>query len=179
MATLLLFLAIRSPTLFLPHFQATISTFLKALYFIQEWILQDELSKVDKTPLLQYKTSPIPTRPAMKKSHKAALLSTTVFPGAGYFMLAKPIRGVLALFVALATLFFVMKEAMFKANLIANDILAGKQTFDPLQITEQLLHGPSLYGPEFIKTLSYFIVATWVYTAIDCYRLGKKLEQAA
>ncbi len=114
----------------------------------------------------------------MKKSHKAALLCTTVFPGAGYFMLKKPIRGVIALAIALGTLFFIMKEAMFKANIIAEQILAGQQSFDPIQITEQLLHGPSLYGPEFIKTLTYFIVATWVYTAIDCFRLGKEFDKA-
>lgn len=112
----------------------------------------------------------------MKKSHKAALLCTTVFPGAGYFILAKPWHGGLALLVTLLSLVIIMKEAMFKADIISKQILAGDMPFDPIQITQQLLSGPSLYGPGFIENLSLFLFSTWLVTALDCYRLGKQLD---
>lgn len=112
----------------------------------------------------------------MKKSNKAALLSTTVFPGAGYFMLAKPKRGLIALAVALISLFFIMREAMFKADIIANQILQGEMVFDPILITQQLVSEPSLYSPAFIENLTLFIVGTWLVTALDCYRIGRQLD---
>lgn len=112
----------------------------------------------------------------MKKSHKAALLCTTVFPGAGYFMLAKPWHGITALMVTLLSLVIIMKEAMFKADIISKQILAGDMSFDPIQITKLLISGPSLYSPTFIENLSLFLFATWLVTALDCYRLGKLLD---
>ena len=112
----------------------------------------------------------------MKKSHKAALLCTTVFPGAGYFMLSKPIHGVFSLVLALLSLVIIMKDAMFKADIISQKILAGQMSFDPILITQQLISGPSLYSTSIINTLALVLMSTWLITAFDCYRLGRILD---
>lgn len=115
----------------------------------------------------------------MKKSRKAPLLCTTVFPGAGYFILAKPWHGGMALLVTLLSLIIIMKDAMFKADIISKEILAGDMSFDPILITQKLMSGPSLYGPNFIEYLSLFLFSTWLVTVLDCYRLGKKFDNEA
>ncbi|KJZ11943.1 hypothetical protein TW85_16325 [Marinomonas sp. S3726] len=115
----------------------------------------------------------------MKKSRKAPLLCTTVFPGAGYFILEKPWHGGMALLVTLLSLVIIMKEAMFKADIISKEILAGEMSFDPILITQKLMSGPSLYGSNFIEYLSLFLFSTWLVTVLDCYRLGKKMDNEA
>lgn len=114
----------------------------------------------------------------MKKSHKAALLCTTVFPGAGYFMLAKPVHGIFSLVLALLSLVIIMKDAMFKADIISQQILAGQMSFDPIIITQQLISGPSLYSASIINTLAFVLMSTWLITALDCYRLGRTLDKS-
>lgn len=110
----------------------------------------------------------------MKNEHKAALYSSIVFPGSGYFFTNEKKRGYLCIATCLIILFILMKEAWYKAQIIANKIVYGEITFDLNTIREHIQAIPSIYS-EYTLTIVYstlFIV--WLISTMDSYRLAKQ-----
>ena len=109
----------------------------------------------------------------MKVETKAALYSAIVFPGSGYFFTEEKKRGYLCIATCLIILFVLIKEAFYKAQIIANKIVFNQIPLDINLIREQIQSIPSIY-PESILTFVYttlFIV--WLISIIDSYRLAK------
>lgn len=113
----------------------------------------------------------------MKKSVQAALLSALVFPGAGHFMLKKPLPGTafLALFlVGLA--FFTLHEVQL-AMVLVDKIRNGQLAPDPLAIAA-FLSAPSEAENFPSSALGlYLMLASWVGSMADAYRVGRKADQ--
>ena len=112
----------------------------------------------------------------MKLPLKAVLFSTLVFPGAGYFLVNKPKRGIVVILVILGALGTVMLEALHKAEIIAQKIVGGEMPYDVSVILQQIDMTEGRFSPDFIAGLSLIIGAIWLLGIIDAYRLGKAME---
>ena len=70
----------------------------------------------------------------MNTAGKAALYSAIVFPGSGYFFTQKKNRGWISMALSLVILGILMKEAWYKAQIIAQKIVMGEIPHDFLEI---------------------------------------------
>ncbi len=113
----------------------------------------------------------------MKLSHQAALYSAMVFPGAGYFVVKEKPRGWIALTITLICLGVIIKDASFKAQIIAEKIVNGMMPFDVAIIRDQILHTPGFFSETVIWMVSSIIVVVWLVGLIDSFRIGKRLEK--
>jgi len=113
----------------------------------------------------------------MKLSTKAGLYSGLLFPGSGYFIVNKKRLGFLFLVVTLASLTILLIEAIHKAQVIAQDILSGTLVMDLETLREKIQVTPGFFSPETISAITYLIVALWLISIIDCYRIGQKLSK--
>ena len=66
----------------------------------------------------------------MKLSTKAALYSSIVFPGSGYFIVKEKIRGYIACSISFACLVIYIIEAFHKAQIIAHKIVNGEIAYN-------------------------------------------------
>lgn len=114
----------------------------------------------------------------MKISLKAAIYSSIVFPGAGYFIVKNKHRAILSLMICLTCLSLLAYEANHKAHIIAEKIILGSIPLDPTIIKEQIVSTPGILKPELLTAISFTIVTVWIFSIIDSYRLGKKLEKS-
>jgi len=119
----------------------------------------------------------------MKISTKAMLYSIIVFPGAGYFVLKQKRRGFIALVATLGLFFTLVYEAIYKAQILAEamvrDILnSGQIPFDIfyiLELREKIETVPGYFPAWFVTLATILLVAIWLVSIIDTYRLGKKV----
>ena len=111
----------------------------------------------------------------MKPSLKAVLLSAFVFPGAGYFILKQPKRGVISIAIVCASLLTIMREIYQKTAIIAEQIADGRLPFDILVIQQKANEAISTLPTSMLTTLGIIIAIVWVFSMVDCYRLGKKI----
>lgn len=109
----------------------------------------------------------------MKTATKAALFSAIVFPGAGYFVVQRRVQGAIAFLITLTGLSIMMVEAYQKAQIIAEKIVAGVVPLDVQVIREQIILTPGNLSPEIATYLSLAIGAVWLFSIIDCYRIGR------
>lgn len=112
----------------------------------------------------------------MKLSTKAALVSGFVLPGAGYFLVRAQWRGVIATAIGLTCLFVLTSEAAYRAKLIAEKILSGTLPFDAKVITHEIASLPGNYSADTLSTITTILLATWLFSIIDGYRIGRKHE---
>ena len=112
----------------------------------------------------------------MKTATKAALFSAIVFPGAGYFVVKKNVRGVVASLITLAGLSIMMVEAYQKAQIIAEKIVAGIIPLDIQIIREQIMITPGNLSPDVVMYLSISVGVVWLFGIIDSYRIGKSQQ---
>lgn len=112
----------------------------------------------------------------MKLSIKAAIFSGIVFPGAGYFLVDKRIRGFISLVATISILIFIMIDIFHRANIIAEKIVFGVIPYDIAIIREQILLTPGNISPELMGVLSMVIGLIWVVSIIDAYYIGRCVE---
>lgn len=112
----------------------------------------------------------------MKLSTKAAIYSGIVFPGAGYFAVKKPIRGLVAALISLVYLGLVIVEAVHKAQIIAQDILNGLIRYDIASIRAQIELTPGIISTQALTLATIAIAIVWVVGIIDSYRIGKNID---
>lgn len=113
----------------------------------------------------------------MKLSYKAALFSALVLPGSGYFFVGKSMRAWLAILISLSCLAIFILEASHKAQIIAEKILAGTIPFDVGVIQQQLDLTPGLFDPNILWLATIMIVGVWLFSAINCFFIGRRFEQ--
>lgn len=112
----------------------------------------------------------------MKPSIKAVLLCAFVFPGSGYFTLKQPKRGIISIAIACASLLTITREIYQKAVIIAEQITNGTLPFDMLVIHQKANEALATLPTYMLTTLGIIIASVWVFSMIDCYRLGKKID---
>lgn len=112
----------------------------------------------------------------MKLSSKAAMFSAIVFPGAGYFIVKKTIRGGVSLAVTIACLIFIMADVFQRANIVRDKIIYGEIPVDIAVIREQILLTPGSMSPQDVGALSIVIGLVWVVSILDSYLTGRRIE---
>lgn len=112
----------------------------------------------------------------MKLSIKAAMFSAIVFPGAGYFVVDRKVRGIAALIVTISILIFMMRDIFYRANIIADKIVYGVIPYDIASLREQILLTPGQLSQELMTNLSLVIALIWIVSIIDAYFVGRRIE---
>lgn len=115
----------------------------------------------------------------MKLSIKAVIFSAIVFPGAGYFIVDRKIKGMASLIVTIGCLVFIMVDVYHRANIIAEKIIYGVIPNDIAAIREQILLTPGNMTPELISSLSMVVGLVWVISILDGYLIGRRIEVKA
>ena len=115
----------------------------------------------------------------MKHSHKAALFSLLVFPGSGHFLQKHYLTGSLLAGTVIACLGVLVTGAIDTANSISDKILSGEIPLAIGTIQEassaQAAANPSPAG----SIASWLLVACWLFSAVDSWRLGRRADRAA
>lgn len=109
---------------------------------------------------------------------KPLLVSAFVFPGAGYFLLKKPLQGTFSALVVIIALVVFIKEALYKSDIITQRILNGEVLLEVPAIREAILTTPGNVDPATLSLLTYLFLGVWVWGMVDCYRLSKKTAVA-
>lgn len=112
----------------------------------------------------------------MKKSTKAILVSTFIFPGAGHLLLKRFTPATLLAFSALTSLYFLTEYSLEKALSIAGKIQNSSSPLDIAQL--QLLISDQLAAsrPWYLDVASATLVIVWLAGIIGAYRYGRLIE---
>lgn len=116
----------------------------------------------------------------MKKSTKAILLSTLVFPGAGHFYLKKLIPGVILAGFSLLCLYFIVSITVENVLKIVDEIESGNISADITTITELMSQQYSGEDDSFYPLIWPSLIFIWFAGIVDSYRVGclvDKLDQ--
>ncbi len=113
----------------------------------------------------------------MKLSTRAALYSALVFPGAGYFVVKKPVYGSIAFLITFAGLAVVVTEAFHKAQIIAEKIVTGAIPADIGEMREQMLAIPGVFSPEVVSGVTVIIGLVWLVGVVHGYQLGARIAE--
>jgi hypothetical protein len=113
----------------------------------------------------------------MKVSHKAALLSTFVFPGVGHLYLKKYWRGLAIMLIFLSGLGFMVWSATSSAfNRIESVMVKIQEGATSLQKISDIIGSKTLTTTPYYDAVFYVMVCVWIFTIIDAYKIGKKRE---
>ncbi len=80
--------------------------------------------------------------------------------------------------ITLVCLSFIIYEAFYKAQAIAEKIVSGQISYDVGAIQELIKSTPGVFSSEFISGISIIIGLVWIVGLIDSYRLGKAYENS-
>lgn len=106
----------------------------------------------------------------MKRSIKAALLSSIVFPGAGQFLLKKYYLGALFAGLAFISLCVILMDIVERSLLIVEQIQQGQISFDVITISASLLEQQSISSSStVVRTASIVLILTWLISVIDTF----------
>ena len=110
----------------------------------------------------------------MKKSVKAALLSTLVFPGAGHLYLKKYALGLALIVIAMTALVYLVNDLLDTAQQISAGILNGEIRPDMESVTTRVIsqqHGAD-HGARSLASAA--LLVCWLVGCFDSYRAGKQ-----
>lgn len=112
----------------------------------------------------------------MKLSVKVLIYSGLVFPGAGYFILKKKLRGAMTFAITISCLLFIITEVFHRANIIAEKIIHGEIVYDIAIIRDQILLTPGSLSEGTMNALSMVIGMVWLIGMLDSYYLARRQE---
>jgi hypothetical protein len=112
----------------------------------------------------------------MDLATKSAIYSGLVFPGTGYFFSQNKTKAWISILLSLTCLIIFMSEAVFKAQIIADKIIAGQLPFDILVIREQIKLVEGNYSDMFLGSITFLFVTTWLVSILDSYRESKNFQ---
>jgi len=116
----------------------------------------------------------------MKTSLKAAIYSGIVFPGTGYFIVHHNKRAITFILATLICLSFIMYEAYYKAQIIAQSIVErGVIPSSITQLREQILSTPGILTASEINAIYTAIIFIWLVGLVDSYRIGLRLDNVS
>lgn len=115
----------------------------------------------------------------MKRSMKAVLLSTFVYPGAGHILLKKYVPCIILITVASAALYILVSNAFTKAMLISNKIINGEVQPDIAVIRELIVTLQTPAEVQAINIATVIFIIAWLIGIVDSYRVGRVQERSA
>jgi hypothetical protein len=108
----------------------------------------------------------------MKKSTKAVLLSTFVFPGLGHFVLNKYKHGIVLAGISFAGMYYLVSKTVEKALHIAEKIQSGDVRLDTEGIAELVSKQATGAETQLLDIATYTIIICWLIGIVDSYRAG-------
>jgi len=114
----------------------------------------------------------------MKKTVKATLYSTLIFPGVGHFSLDHFRRGLVIFLPAFLSFVFLLHNALNKAFTLVDKIQRGELPQDPQAIALLVAAEPTSSELLMLRVATWILIVCWVSGIIDAYRLGKIADQA-
>ncbi|MDB5800063.1 MAG: hypothetical protein JWL63_1002 [Rhodocyclales bacterium] len=115
----------------------------------------------------------------MKKSVLAALLSGLVFPGTGYFVLKRTMRGLVVVAIAVAGLIYLSNAAIQQAAGVMEKISAGEVPLDASGIEKLVAATPTGADPVLLNLATLAMVGCWLFSIVDGYRIGRDEDRKA
>lgn len=114
------------------------------------------------------------------QAKRAAILSATIFPGAGLFFLRHHVRGCIFAIPAALVIIMLFKN-LFAVAFKLNDEMAaeaakGNFSFDIAHMWNSL-HGAVFASPYWDQG-KWILLASWVLSIISSYSAGQKIDQA-
>lgn len=122
------------------------------------------------------------TKPSenFSQAKRAAILSATIFPGAGLFFLRHHLRGCIFALPAALVIIMLFKNLFavaFKLNeQMAAEIEKGNMTIDIGHMWNSL-HGAMFTSP-YWEQGKWILLASWILSIISSYFAGKKADLA-
>ncbi|MCL1067845.1 hypothetical protein L2735_13695 [Shewanella olleyana] len=113
----------------------------------------------------------------MSKSVNAALLNAFVCPGTGHLYLGKKAIGwgiIAACFVSLCV---IMTEVMTRAQVIADEIVAGNMPMDFYSIYDAVHQSMTTNLPQSLNLAWFVLLACWIGGTVSAYLMGKKMDE--
>ena len=114
----------------------------------------------------------------MKKTVKATLYSTLIFPGVGHFSLDRYRRGLIIFLPAFLSFVFLLHNALSKAFALTDKIQRGELPQDPQAIALLIAAEPTSSELLMLRIATWVLLVCWISGIIDAYRLGKIADQA-
>lgn len=115
----------------------------------------------------------------LSKAKRAAILSATIFPGAGLFFLRSYVRGCIFALPALIVIAMLFKN-LFVVTLQLNEQMAAEAARGnfSLDISHMwgTLHG-ALFTSPYWEHGKWILLASWVLSIVSSYFAGKKIDQ--
>ena len=112
---------------------------------------------------------------------RAAILSATIFPGAGLFFLRHHLRACIFALPALLVIIMLFKnliDVAFRLNKeLANEAAKGNYAIDFSYLWNSL-HG-ALFSSPYWEQGKWLLLASWLLSIISSYFAGKKIDLAA
>jgi len=113
----------------------------------------------------------------MKMSHKAALMSAFVFPGAGHFYLKRYGRALIIIFIVVAGLGYVIWSATLLALKRIDEMMAKMQGgATDLQALSDIARSNLSTANDYSNIILCAIIGLWIFAIIDAYQIGKQRE---
>ena len=111
---------------------------------------------------------------------RAAILSATIFPGAGLFFLRNYVRGCIFALPALIVIFMLFKNLFAVANKLSKELAEeaaqGNTAIDVTHMWNSL-HG-ALFTSPYWEQGKWILLASWILSIISSYFAGAKIDQA-
>jgi len=111
----------------------------------------------------------------MKKTTKAVLFSTLIFPGTGQIILGRWMRGLVFLLPVLVAVWIYIKYSIKQAAVVMDKIMSGEVSPDPLAIAKMLQEGPESGELLLLAISAYTILVLWVLAAVDAFVVARKI----
>lgn len=117
----------------------------------------------------------------LSKAKRAAILSATIFPGAGLFFLRSYVRGCIFALPALIVIVMLFKN-LFAVTLQLNEQMAadaarGNFSLD-ISHMWSTLHG-ALFTSPYWEHGKWILLASWILSIISSYFVGQKIDNAS
>ncbi|MBC3766159.1 hypothetical protein [Neptunicella marina] len=106
----------------------------------------------------------------MKPKTKALLFSALLFPGTGHFVLKRPLAGSGIVFAALLLIHQLASDVMTQAQLIADDIMAGRVAPTIEGITIAMESQPV---DPLMPLWSALLLVVWIGAMLDVLRISR------
>ena len=110
------------------------------------------------------------------KAIKGALLSAVVFPGVGQIALKRHRRGIVFMLANLAGLVMTVAAATREAGRILGAIEAEGGVIDQDAMSRAIGQAMSWSGNPAFNLLLVAMGLSWIYAAVDAYRIGKQQD---
>lgn len=104
------------------------------------------------------------------------LMSAFVFPGAGHFLLQRYRTAAALITIAATSTFIILKYVVLQAMLIADKIIAGEIAPNILMIRKLIKE--NVADTQAVNVAIWVLIAVWLISIIDTYRVGKQPNPA-